>query len=72
MQSSILPRGHNYREQTYEFNDEEHIFAMLLILVLAPLFFLSQAGAELRVVKQKNMLIKAGHIIFNFYTINDK
>lgn len=45
---------------------------MLLILVLAPLFFLSQAGAELRVVKQKNMLIKAGHIIFNFYTINDK
>ena len=53
-------------------NDEERIFAMLLILVLAPLFFLSQAGAELRVVKQKNMLIKAGHIIFNFYTINDK
>jgi hypothetical protein len=46
MQSSILPRGHNYREQTYEFNDEEHIFAMLLILVLALLFCPSLAEEE--------------------------
>lgn len=53
MQSSILPRGHNYREQTYEFNDEEHIFAMLLILVLALLFCPSLAEEELRGVKKK-------------------
>lgn len=54
MQSSILPRGHNYREQTYEFNDEEHIFAMLLILVLALLFCPSLAEEELRGVKKKD------------------
>ena len=65
MQSSILPRGHNYREQTYEFNDEEHIFAMLLILVLALLFCPSLAEEELRGVKQKNMLIRVGYTIFN-------
>ena len=71
MQSSILPRGHNYREQTYEFNDEEHIFAMLLILVLAPLFCPRLAEEELRGVKQKNMLIRVGHTQFSFSTFKD-
>ena len=46
-------------------NDEERIFAMLLILVLALLFCPSLAEEELRGVKQKNMLIGAGHTILN-------
>ena len=53
-------------------NDEEHIFAMLLILVLALLFCPSLAEEELRGVKQKNMLIRAGHTISNDYIIRDK
>ena len=68
MQSSILPRGHNYREQTYEFNDEEHIFAMLLILVLALLFCPSLAEEELRGVKQKKYayFVLAGNTIYKY------
>jgi hypothetical protein len=69
MQSSILPRGHNYREQTYEFNDEEHIFAMLLILVLALLFCPSLAEEELRGVKKKKMLIRPRHTIWKDETL---
>ena len=69
MQSSILPRGHNYREQTYEFNDEEHIFAMLLILVLALLFCPSLAEEELRGVKKKKMLIRPRHTIWKDSTL---
>ena len=53
-------------------NDEERIFAMLLILVLAPLFCPRLAEEELRGVKQKNMLIRAGHTISNDYIIRDK
>ena len=53
-------------------NDEERIFAMLLILVLALLFCPSLAEEELRGVKQKNMLIRAGHTISNDYIIRDK
>lgn len=52
MQSSILPIGHNYREQTIN-NNEERIFAMLLILVLVLLFWPSLAEEELRGVKHK-------------------
>lgn len=45
---------------------------MLLILVLALLFCPSLAEEELRGVKQKNMLIRAGHTISNDYIIRDK
>lgn len=38
---------------------------MLLILVLALLFCPSPAEEELWGVKHKNMLIRAGHILFN-------
>ena len=53
-------------------NDEEGIFVMLLILVLALLFCPSLAEEELRGVKQKNMLIRAGHTISNDSLIRDK
>jgi hypothetical protein len=53
-------------------NDEERIFAMLLILVLALIFCPSLAEEELRGVKQKNMLIWPGHTIFKLTTIYDK
>ena len=53
-------------------NDEERIFAMLLILVLALLFCPSLAEEELRGVKQKNMLIRAGHTILTYLAIIDK
>lgn len=39
---------------------------MLLILVLALLFFPSLAEEELRGVKQKNMLIRVGHTIWKY------
>ena len=52
-------------------NDEERIFAMLLILVLAPLFCPRLAEEELRGVKQKNMLIRVGHTRFSFSTFKD-
>ena len=71
MQSSILPRGHNYREQTYEFNDEEHIFAMLLILVLALLFCPSLAEEELRGVKKKKDADSAQTYYMERLNIND-
>lgn len=44
MQSSILPIGHNYREQTLTFFDEERISSTQLIQILAPLFWPSLAG----------------------------
>jgi hypothetical protein len=45
---------------------------MLLILVLALLFCPSLAEEELWGVKHKNMLIRAGHTIFNNSIIHDK
>jgi len=51
-------------------NDEERIFAMLLILVLAPVFCPRLAEEELRGVKQKNM--RKGHTIFKAYAIKVK
>lgn len=45
---------------------------MLLILVLALLFSPSLAEEELRGVKQKNMLIRTGHTIFNDGIIREK
>ena len=46
-------------------NDEERIFVMLLILVLALLFCPSLAEEELRGEKQKNTLMGAGHTMCN-------
>ena len=67
MQSSILPRV-----PSKHINDEEGFFVMLLILVLALLFCPSLAEEELRGVKHKNMLIRAGHTIWNGECIHDK
>lgn len=53
-------------------NDEERIFAMLLILVLAPVFCPRLAEEEFRGVKQKNMLIRVGHTLFSKSTIQFK
>ena len=53
-------------------NDEEHIFVMLLILVLALLFCPSLAEEKLQGVKQRNMLIRVGQTISNDYIIRDK
>jgi Ca2+/H+ antiporter len=52
MQSLILLGGKNYHDQIYEFNDEKHVFAMLLILVLTLLFCPNMIRKELQGVKK--------------------
>ena len=49
-------------------NDEERIFAMLLILVLALLFCPSLAEEELRGVKHKYADSGLGYYMYRFFT----
>ena len=52
MQSLILLGGKNYHDQIYEFNDEEHVFVMLLILVHTLLLCPNMIRKELQGVKK--------------------
>ena len=68
--SHVLRGANAWVTASKHINDEEHIFAMPLILVLALLFCSSLAVEELGGVKQKK--IRPGHTIWKGLAINEK